>query len=432
MLSPFSSISGIKAFYPKQQGIVATSVEGAETALAFNSIVSAYAGNVVRVRRSSDNAEQDIGTVGGVFDSATYDTFIGGGSGYVVTWYDQSGNGNDATQGTASAQMVIGESGGDYYATPDLSNDTYGVTFGNAVNGTLIDARIDGTVEGEIDVASGVWNFNADPNYGVPSPITSLVVYSSVLSEEDRILNRNSVATNTGAGIDFAGTTNMDAWFQHRTDLKKLHCEHFDTSLVTSFENFANGCSNLTTLNVSIWNTANVTTFALFIFNTGLTTLDVSGWNTAKVTSFSNFARSSRNLTTLDVSGWNTAKVTSFSNFANGCWALTTLDVSNWNTSLVSTFYRFAIVCSNLTTITTEGGTGNPFADSPSTSYTSAFQLTNLDQTTIDNILTRVDAAGTSSVTFTQSGGSAPSSTGEAAIDALRARSWNVSVTGGY
>jgi len=39
-------------------------------------------------------------------------------------------------------------------------------------------------------------------------------------------------------------------------------------------------------------------------------------------------------------------------------------------------------------------------------------------------------AAGTQ--VFDQSGGSAPSSTGEAAIDTLRSRGWSVTVTGGY
>jgi len=33
---------------------------------------------------------------------------------------------------------------------------------------------------------------------------------------------------------------------------------------------------------------------------------------------------------------------------------------------------------------------------------------------------------------FNQSGGSAPSSTGEDAIDTLRSRGWTVTVTGGY
>jgi len=39
-------------------------------------------------------------------------------------------------------------------------------------------------------------------------------------------------------------------------------------------------------------------------------------------------------------------------------------------------------------------------------------------------------AAGTR--VFGQSGGSAPSAAGEAAIDTLRSRGWTVTVTGGY
>jgi len=41
-------------------------------------------------------------------------------------------------------------------------------------------------------------------------------------------------------------------------------------------------------------------------------------------------------------------------------------------------------------------------------------------------------ASGIAAGVFGQSGGSAPSSTGEAAIDTLRSRGWSVTVTGGY
>ena len=78
------------------------------------------------------------------------------------------------------------------------------------------------------------------------------------------------------------------------------------------------------------------------------------------------------------------------------------------------------------------GGTGNPFADSPCINYTNAFTSTNLTQQSIDDILVAINAAGTSNGTFNQSGGSAPSSTGETAVDGLRARGWTITVTGGY
>lgn len=66
--------------------------------------------NCIRVRRSSDNAEQDIGFSGGVLDESALTTFCGVGDGYVVTWYDQQ-NSNHATQSTASQQPKIVSSG---------------------------------------------------------------------------------------------------------------------------------------------------------------------------------------------------------------------------------------------------------------------------------------------------------------------------------
>lgn len=86
---------------------------------------TAYAGNCLRVRRSSDNAEQDIAFVGGFLDTAGMLTFVGGGnSGFVTTWYDQSGLGNNFTQTTAANQPRICASGVvDRGLTFDGSND---------------------------------------------------------------------------------------------------------------------------------------------------------------------------------------------------------------------------------------------------------------------------------------------------------------------
>jgi hypothetical protein len=66
--------------------------------------------------------------------------------------------------------------------------------------------------------------------------------------------------------------------------------------------------------------------------------------------------------------------------------------------------------------------------------FTNAFTNTNLTQTSIDNILVSLVASGINSGTrvFNQSGGSAPSAVGQAAIDTLRSRGWTVTVTGGY
>jgi hypothetical protein len=85
---------------------------GAAAAYSLRKLRSGYTGSAIRVRRSSDNTEQDIGfTSAGNLDESALTTFVGANNGFVVTWYDQSGNSLNATQSTAANQPSIITSG---------------------------------------------------------------------------------------------------------------------------------------------------------------------------------------------------------------------------------------------------------------------------------------------------------------------------------
>ena len=71
--------------------------------------LSANTTNVIRVRRSSDNAEQDF-SASDITDG-TLATFCTGSNGFVVTWYDQTGS-DDLKQPTALEQPKIVSEGG--------------------------------------------------------------------------------------------------------------------------------------------------------------------------------------------------------------------------------------------------------------------------------------------------------------------------------
>lgn len=75
--------------------------------------LTSYTGPLIRLRRDSDNAESDFGYVEatGLLDTAAVATWLGGANGYVVTWYDQSGNAKNATQSTTTAQPAYTASG---------------------------------------------------------------------------------------------------------------------------------------------------------------------------------------------------------------------------------------------------------------------------------------------------------------------------------
>jgi len=83
----------------------------AAAAYSLRKLRSAYTGSAIRVRRSSDNTEQDIGFVGFKYlDTAALLAFTGRGSldnVFVTNWYDQSGNARNATQILALLQPQI-------------------------------------------------------------------------------------------------------------------------------------------------------------------------------------------------------------------------------------------------------------------------------------------------------------------------------------
>jgi hypothetical protein len=84
---------------------------GATAAYSLRRLRTAYTGNCIRVRRSSDNTEQDFGFVANVLDSTSLLSFVGAGDGYVARWYDQSGNRTDVGRDLATSQPKIVSSG---------------------------------------------------------------------------------------------------------------------------------------------------------------------------------------------------------------------------------------------------------------------------------------------------------------------------------
>lgn len=97
-------------------GILASSMQNAtllldlypnaSAAYSLRKLRNAYSGNAIRVRRN-DNTEQNFGFVNNILDTASLLSFCGVGNGFITTWYDQSGNANNATQTTAANQPQI-------------------------------------------------------------------------------------------------------------------------------------------------------------------------------------------------------------------------------------------------------------------------------------------------------------------------------------
>ena len=99
-------------------------------------LLKSYTGPCLKVRRSSDNAELDIGWVGNELDTAALLAHVGAGSGYVVTWYDQSGNESHATAATDANEPRIVNAG-----VLDVADDGRAQLVFNGSSNLLISAK---------------------------------------------------------------------------------------------------------------------------------------------------------------------------------------------------------------------------------------------------------------------------------------------------
>jgi len=108
-------ILGINGIIAGKGGLplVLDTYSGAVAAYSLRKLRTAYTGNCLTIRRSSDNTSQSFGfDLAGYVDIASITTFLNTSQqGYVTTWYDQSGNGNNATQPTASNQPFLKKDG---------------------------------------------------------------------------------------------------------------------------------------------------------------------------------------------------------------------------------------------------------------------------------------------------------------------------------
>jgi hypothetical protein len=102
---------GLNKLSGPSEPLLLDTYSSAAVAYSLRKLRTAYAGSAIRVRRSSDNTEQNIGFVSGNLDTASLISFCGAGNGFVTTWYDQSGNGVNFTQSSAANQPQIVSSG---------------------------------------------------------------------------------------------------------------------------------------------------------------------------------------------------------------------------------------------------------------------------------------------------------------------------------
>ncbi|MGL9947610.1 hypothetical protein IGJ63_002742 [Enterococcus sp. DIV1375a] len=119
------------------------------------------------------------------------------------------------------------------------------------------------------------------------------------------------------------------------SSLISLDLSSFNTANVTIMDDMFNSCTALTSLDVSSFDTANVTTMnAIFAYCISLTSLDLSNFNTENVTNMNRMFSGSRSLVSINLgTQFNTGKAKIMYSMFWNCRSLINLDVSKFDMS---------------------------------------------------------------------------------------------------
>ena len=163
-------------------------------------------------------------------------------------------------------------------------------------------------------------------------------------SMEDYFNGFSKVTSIDLSAFDTSKVTSMNDMFSNCSSLTSLDLSSFDTSKVTDMYDMFSNCNSLASLNVSSFCTSQVI-FMGSMFNNcqRLINLDLSGFDISRVIDMNNMFSNCFSLTSLDLSNFNTKKVTDMNNMFSNCYSLSNLDVSNFHTTkVVDMSYMFS------------------------------------------------------------------------------------------
>jgi len=305
---------------------------------------------------------------------------------------DKSGNGNHATQATAARRLTYQT--GPARATIDKVDDRLSVTV--PVGGTMVLGTDQGTASYGVNIPAGPYEIGGRDGQDFPgNAIVGQVIRDGALSAGDAAATE-AYFVEKGATASYGAVTSFSSFWRDWSEITSFPL--IDTSSGGDFRSAWQGCTSLTS-------------FPLIDTSSG-TGFRAAWFGCSSLTSFPLI---------------DTSSGTNFRDAWLGCSSLTSFPLID--TSSGTNFKTAWFKCYSLTTIP-----AGLFDNVSGGNFIAAFNNTALTQTSIDNILVSLVASGIAAGTrvFGQSGGSAPSATGEAAIDTLRSRGWTVTVTGGY
>ena len=225
----------------------------------------------------------------------------------------------------------------------------------NSKSSTVIRAVFDASTKGKLRPAStarwfdGMWKLESIDGLGN--------LDTSKVTDMRRMFDGCSLLSSLDlSGFDTSKVTDMGEMFYYCYSLSSLNLSGFDTSSVTDMVRMFWGCRSLSSLDVSGFDTSSVMDMGYMFWGcSSLSSLDVSGFDTSHVTDMSYVFAGCSSLSFLDVSGFDTSSVTVLGGMFSGCPSLSSLDVSGFDTSHVTNMQSMFSGCSSLSSLDVSG-----------------------------------------------------------------------------
>ena len=183
-------------------------------------------------------------------------------------------------------------------------------------------------IESHTNVIS--WNNMSEDGWGVRKTDNS--------APSNEIVSAPCTYINDKAVVSYSNMFNI-----YTNQAKKLDLSNFNTSNVTDMS-YMFASSGATTLDLSNFNTSKVTDMSNMFLGSGATTLDLSNFNTSKVTSMGGMFQSSK-IVNLDLSSFDTSNVTDMGNMFKNSQVTVVKGLNNFNTSKVTDMAQMFAGC---------------------------------------------------------------------------------------
>ena len=190
----------------------------AEVAYSLRKLSFLHTGAAIRVRREDNDEERDIGFANNELDVTSLASFCEGTNGFVTTWYDQSGNFNNATQTNTPLQARI-------------YNSATGVTRDNKENPTVIF---------NLTQSSQAYSFDGEVVLRSDNPDRFLISFVADVSDEDSDVGYVT-SPNNNAGEYFSAKSNESYtpfnFFSYEGNYSRYRFRHTNETSTSPGEN---------------------------------------------------------------------------------------------------------------------------------------------------------------------------------------------------